>query len=169
MDPAILLVAGLAVILLLQFMRVRRQQRDVRATRSALEVGAEVLTASGMIGTVVEATGATVVLAGEDGQRTRWVTGAVVRVLPDTDPVSSRYEVPGDLPGDAPGAADELLTDPASPGPSSDGVRPGVVDLGKAPRDGKSPRDSTGSGNSTGSDDDPGPRDDTAAGTTTKD
>ena len=155
MDPAILLVVGLAVILLLQFMRVRRQQRDVRATRSALEVGAEVLTASGMVGTVVETAGATVVLAGEDGQRTRWVTGAVVRVLPDTDPVSSRYEVPGVLPGDA----DELLTDPAatSAGPSSEGVRPGVVDLGKAPRD------------STGSDRDPGPRDDTAAGTTTKD
>jgi len=152
-DPAILLVAGLAVILLLQFMRVRRQQREVRATRSALEVGAEVLTASGMVGTVVEATGATVVLAGEDGQRTRWVTGAVVRVLPDTDPVSSRYVVPGDLASDADGPP----TDPASVGPSSDGSRPAGVDLGKGPRD------------SRGSDQAPGPRDDTDPGTTTKD
>lgn len=151
MDPAILLVAGLAVILLLQFTRVRRQQREVRATQSALDVGAEVLTASGMVGTVVEISGATVVLAGEDGQRTRWVTGAVVRVLPDTDPVSSRYGAPGDVPGDA----DEPSTDPALAGPSSDGARPGVVDLGKGPR-------------SMGSDGDPGPRDDTAAGTTTK-
>ena len=94
MDPALLLVAGLAIILLLQFSRVRRQQRTARATRSALEVGAEVLTASGMLGTVVATTDATVTLAGEDGQRTRWVSGAVVRVLADTDPASSRYTVP---------------------------------------------------------------------------
>ena len=69
MDPALLLVAGLAIILLLQFSRVRRQQREVRATQAAVEVGAEVLTASGMIGTVVETTGATVTLAGADGSR----------------------------------------------------------------------------------------------------
>jgi len=112
-DPATLLIAGLAVILLLQIRRVRRQQRDVRATRSALEVGAEVLTASGMIGTVVEAAGATIVLAGEDGQRTRWVAGAVVRVLPDTDPMSSRYELPGDLghgPDDSTGSEDRTAS-----------------------------------------------------------
>lgn len=94
MDPALLLVAGLAFILLLQFSRVRRQQREVRATQAALEVGAEVLTASGMIATVVDVTGATVILAGEDGHRTRWVSGAVVRVLAETDPASSRFRDP---------------------------------------------------------------------------
>ena len=120
MDPALLLVAGLALILLLQFSRVRRQQREVRATQSALQVGAEVLTASGMIGTVVESSGATVTLAAEDGQRTRWIAGAVVRVLADTDPASSRYR-------------DPTVTDPAVTGPAAPG--PGVVDLDKSPRE----------------------------------
>ena len=141
MDPSILLVAGLAVILLLQFLRVRRQQREARSTRDALEVGAEVLTASGMVGTVVEASGATVVLAGEDGQRTRWVAGAVVRVLTDTDPVSSRYR--------APDAASEQGGRPAG--------SPGTVDLRKAPGD-----DTVAPG-------DADHRGDTAAGTPTKD
>lgn len=105
MDPALLLVAGLAVILLLQFNRVRRQQRDVRATQAAIEVGAEVLTAAGMIGTVVETGRGTVTLRSEDGQRTRWVTGAVVRVLPETDPASSRYRDP---------SGDDAATDPTT-------------------------------------------------------
>ena len=116
MDPALLLVAGLAIILLLQFSRVRRQQREVRATQAAVEVGAEVLTASGMIGTVVETTGATVTLAGADGSLTRWVTGAVVRVLPDTDPASSRYRDPTTLDPDAGGTT--LGPDDDAPGPS---------------------------------------------------
>lgn len=111
MDPALLLVAGLAIILLLQFSRIRRQQRDAKATQAAVQVGAEVLTASGMIGTVVETTGASVTLAGEDGQRTRWVTAAVVRVLPDTDPASSRYQDPA-APG--PGATDPAVADPVT-------------------------------------------------------
>ena len=143
MDPAILLVAGLAVILLLQFTRVRRQQREVRATQSALEVGAEVLTASGMVGTVVESTGATVVLAGEDGQRTRWVTGAVVRVLVDTDPVSSRFRATDDL-------GSTGVASPDAPVPP-DAAGPGVVDLDKGRRDV------------------PDTRGDDATGTTTKD
>ena len=50
MDPALILLAGLAVILLLQFSRVSRQRREVRETQSALAVGRRVLTAAGMIG-----------------------------------------------------------------------------------------------------------------------
>lgn len=121
MDPALLLVAGLAVILLLQFNRVRRQQRDVRTTQAAIEVGAEVLTAAGMIGTVVETSGSTVTLRGEDGQRTRWLAAAVVRVLPETDPASSRYRDPSD---------DDDVADPTT-GPA----RPGVDDDNPRPQD----------------------------------
>ena len=91
MDPALLLVAGLAVILLLQFSRVRRQQRDSKATQAGIEVGAEVLTAAGMVGTVVSFDDATVTLRGEDAHTSRWVRAAVVRVLADTDPASSRH------------------------------------------------------------------------------
>ena len=128
MDPALLLVAGLAVILLLQFSRVRRQQREVKATQSAVAVGAEVLTAAGMVGTVVEADGATVVLAGEDGQRTRWVTAAVVRVLGPDDPASSSYVPPAATP-----SATDVGTD-ADGGPTTGTGRPDAVDGDGNPR-----------------------------------
>jgi preprotein translocase subunit YajC len=82
-DPALILLLGLAVILVLQFTRISRQRREVRETQLALEVGRKVLTAAGMIGTVVEVAEDTVVLQGEDGHRTRWVRGSVVRVVPD--------------------------------------------------------------------------------------
>lgn len=101
MDPALLLVAGLAVILLLQFSRVRRQQRQVRETQAGIEVGAEVLTAAGMVGTVVVADDATVTLQGEDGTRTRWVRAAIVRVLGADEPASSRYAPPATTETDA--------------------------------------------------------------------
>jgi len=94
-DPlSLLLVGGLVLILVLQFNRVRKQQREARDTRSALEVGSEVLTAAGMVATVATVDEATVTLRGADGHLTRWVKGAVVRVLPDSDPVSSRYQPP---------------------------------------------------------------------------
>lgn len=133
MDPALLLVAGLAVILLLQFSRVRRQQREVRATQSAVAVGAEVLTASGMVGTVVEATGATVVLAGEDGQRTRWVTAAVVRVLGPDDPASASYVPPAPATPGSTDAATDAGTD-AGADPTTGTGRPDAVDGDGHPR-----------------------------------
>lgn len=95
MDPfSLLLVGGLALILIVQFSRVRRQQRAVRETQAGVEVGTEVLTAAGMIATVVAVGEATVTLRGPDGDLSRWVKGAVIRVLPDTDPASSRYQAP---------------------------------------------------------------------------
>ncbi|WP_336923176.1 preprotein translocase subunit YajC [Aquipuribacter sp. SD81] len=105
MDPALILLAGLALILILQFSRVSRQRREVRATQDSLAVGREVLTAAGMIGTVAAVTEDTVTLVGEDGQRTRWVKGSVVRVLPVPDAAGD------DATPDAPGAGPE---DPAT-------------------------------------------------------
>lgn len=105
MDPALLLLVGLAVILLLQFNRVRRQQRDVRETQSELEVGRRVLTAAGMIGVVVEVDGDEVVLASEGEHHTRWVRSAVVRVLPVAgadDEVLPDEPAPGEQPGTDP-------------------------------------------------------------------
>lgn len=81
MDPALILLAGLAVVLILQVTRVGRQRKDIRETQASLEVGVEVLTAAGMIGTVAEVSDDTVTLVSDDGHRTRWVRGSVVRVL----------------------------------------------------------------------------------------
>ena len=56
-------------------------------------------------------------LAGQDGQRTRWVTGAVVRVLPDSDPLSSRFRDPAAAdPGTVPGTAGGAVPDGAPTG-----------------------------------------------------
>lgn len=95
MDPvSLLLVGGLVLILVMQFSRVRKQQQAVKQTQAQLEVGVDVLTAAGLVATVVSVDEATVTLRGPDGGLSRWVTGAVVRVLPDTDPASSRYQAP---------------------------------------------------------------------------
>ncbi|MFC5382466.1 preprotein translocase subunit YajC [Aquipuribacter nitratireducens] len=92
MDPALILLLGLAVILVLQFSRFSRQRREVRDVQSSLAVGRKVLTASGMLGTVAALTDDTVTLASEDGHRTEWVRGSVVRVVPD----QPAAETPGD-------------------------------------------------------------------------
>ena len=95
MDPfSLLLLGGLALLLVWQFSRVRKQQAAVRETRQGLVEGAEVLTAAGMLATVVSVQDTTVTLRGEDGNLTRWLTQAVVRVVPDSDPASSRYRPP---------------------------------------------------------------------------
>lgn len=100
MDPALLLLAGLAVILLLQFRRARTQQRRVRETQDGLEVGRRVLTAAGMIGTVVEIGDEEVTLASETGDHTLWVRTAVVRVLPETVEATGSTGTPEPDPND---------------------------------------------------------------------
>lgn len=93
MDPlSLLLLVGVAGLLLLQVSRVRRQQREVQAVQAGMTVGAEVLTAAGMVATVSALDESTVTLRSADGHETRWVRGAVVRVVPETDPTSSRYD-----------------------------------------------------------------------------
>ncbi|MGJ7442718.1 preprotein translocase subunit YajC [Aquipuribacter sp. MA13-6] len=120
MDPvSLLLVGGLVLILVMQFSRVRKQQQAVKQTQAGLEVGVDVLTAAGMVATVVTVDEATITLRGPDGNLSRWVKGAVVRVLPDTDPASSRYQAPA-------------TTDPTDP----TGTGTGTTDTGAVDDDG---------------------------------
>jgi preprotein translocase subunit YajC len=106
-EPALILLAGLAFILILQFSRISRQRREVRDTQASLDVGREVLTAAGMIGTVAEVTEDTVTLVSEDGHRTRWVKASVVRIMPSAQ-------------ADSPGADDN----PDAPGPQDPAAGP---------------------------------------------
>ncbi|WP_380168298.1 preprotein translocase subunit YajC [Jannaschia sp. R86511] len=119
MDPvSLLLVGGLALILVMQFSRVRKQQRVVKETQAAVEVGADVLTAAGMVATVVSVDDATLTLRGPDGTLSRWVRGAVIRVLPDTDPASSRYQAPaGTTAGTEPATPTDAVDDDGNPRP----------------------------------------------------
>lgn len=83
MDPGSLLL--LAVTLGLVFMivsRGRRQQREVQAVQAALVPGVEVMTSSGLQGTLVELTDdGTAVLEVAPGVTTRWDRRAVARVI----------------------------------------------------------------------------------------
>lgn len=75
------LILGLAV-LAFWFMsrRTRKQQAAQREFRNDLAPGDEVMTASGMIGTVVEVSGDRVTLEAEPGgSRTQWVLAAIAK------------------------------------------------------------------------------------------
>lgn len=122
MDPALLLLLALAVVLVLQFTRVRRQQRAVRDTQSGIEVGVEVLTSAGMVGTISEMDDVTVTLLGLDGSRTRWVRAAVVKVVSPDEPASSRYVPP--VVTDADPDSGTTAPDPAT----GDGTPPRPID-----------------------------------------
>lgn len=82
---------------LMWFLLVRPQQQRVRAQRallSALTVGDEVVTAGGIIGTVVALDGDTVTLAVGEGSTLRVVRPAISRRLPPPEPVVDLPEDP---------------------------------------------------------------------------
>lgn len=83
MDPGSLLL--LVVTLGLVFMivsRGRKQQREVQAVQAALAPGVEVMTSSGLQGTLVELTDdGTAVIEVAPGVTTRWDRRAVARVI----------------------------------------------------------------------------------------
>jgi len=104
--------------------RSRKQQAKANEFRNSLKAGDEVMTGSGMVGTVVTVEGDHVTLASPSGHQTTWVRAAIARVIEPTEPVPDAdddadddwsredIEVPDDLssledkPADPP-AADE--------------------------------------------------------------
>lgn len=57
----------------------RKQQRAQQEFRSTIQPGDEVMTASGMIGVVVEVAEDTITLESAPGSRTRWVRAAIAK------------------------------------------------------------------------------------------
>lgn len=57
----------------------RKQQREQAEFRNTLQPGDEVMTASGMIGVVVEVDDDTITLESAPGSRTRWVRAAIAK------------------------------------------------------------------------------------------
>ncbi len=88
--------------------RTRKQQRAQQEFRNTLEAGDEVMTASGMIGTVVEIEDDAITLESEPGGgRTRWVRAAIAKKI--EPPVVDEDEV-DDVDDDA-DLSDEDLTE----------------------------------------------------------
>ncbi|ROS74580.1 preprotein translocase subunit YajC [Cellulomonas sp. PhB143] len=97
MDPTFVIFAVLAIgLLFFMSSRTRKQQRTQADFRSTLTEGVEVMTASGMFGTIVEIDEESDVITLEaepGGSRTRWLRAAIskrvdppVELEPETDP-----------------------------------------------------------------------------------
>jgi preprotein translocase subunit YajC len=71
----------MVALLVFMFSRTRKQQRAQQQMQGGVAPGAEVMTTSGMFGTVVSVDGDEVVLEIAPGLRTRWTRRAVARVV----------------------------------------------------------------------------------------
>lgn len=59
--------------------RTRKQQREMMDLRNTLQVGDEVMTGSGLFGTVTAVEGDVVTLESTPGSQTRWLKAAIAR------------------------------------------------------------------------------------------
>lgn len=65
--------------------RNRKQQRAAADFRANLAVGQEVMTGSGLFGTIVAVDGDTITLESTPGNHTRWIRAAIAKVVPVAD------------------------------------------------------------------------------------
>ena len=82
MDPTFLIFA-LGAIALLWFMssRTRKQQQKASQFRDSLTAGQEVMTGSGLFGTVVDVEGDVVTLETSPGVTSRWLKPAIAKLV----------------------------------------------------------------------------------------
>lgn len=120
MDPSIIILfVVLAALMFFMSSRTRKQQKQQAEFRSALAPGQEVMTGSGMVGTIVEIDDAadTITIETTPGTQTRWLRAAIakrvdapveVEETDDTEatddagsitPADGNVEVPDDLSG----------------------------------------------------------------------
>lgn len=79
MDPLIILFAALLVFMLFSSRRTRRRQQERATFQDELFPGQEVVTASGLLGTVTRVDGDIVTLEHAPGSVTTWLRAAIVR------------------------------------------------------------------------------------------
>ena len=82
MDPSFIIIIALAFgAMWLMSSRTRKQQRVAGDFRANLEVGNEVMTGSGLFGTIVEIDGDTITLESTPGNETRWIRAAIAKIV----------------------------------------------------------------------------------------
>jgi preprotein translocase subunit YajC len=84
----------MAALLVFMFSRTRKQQKAQQQMQNDIGPGSEVMTTSGLFGTVVERTEDAVVIEIAPGLTTRWTPRAVARVVTPAAPVEPSPEVP---------------------------------------------------------------------------
>jgi preprotein translocase subunit YajC len=65
--------------------RTRKQQRQAADFRANLEVGQEVMTGSGLYGTIVAVDGDVITLESMPGSQSRWIRAAIAKLVPPAD------------------------------------------------------------------------------------
>lgn len=65
--------------------RNRKQQRQAADFRANLEIGQEVMTGSGLYGTIVDVEGDTITLESTPGNHTRWIRAAIAQAVTPVD------------------------------------------------------------------------------------
>jgi len=83
MDPSFIIIIVLAFgAMWFMSNRTRKQQRAAGDFRANLEVGQEVMTGSGLFGTIVAVDGDEITLESTPGNQTRWIRAAVSKLVP---------------------------------------------------------------------------------------
>lgn len=116
----LLVFMGLAIVAML-FMSSRAKKRQAAATafRDDLRPGQEVMTTSGMFGTVLEVEGDKVTLATSGGQESQWLLAAIAKLV--EEPVAET-DAETDVVEDEALPPTDLGTDPTIP-PRDDTAR----------------------------------------------
>lgn len=81
MDPMIIILVLAFGAMWFMTNRGRKQQRQAGDFRANLEVGQEIMTGSGLYGTIVGIDGDTITLESTPGNRTRWIRAAVSKLV----------------------------------------------------------------------------------------
>jgi preprotein translocase subunit YajC len=96
--------------------RTPRKQKDAQSFRANLTPGQDVMTASGMLGRIVEVDGDEITIESTPGTRSRWVRAAIAKVVEpaaatDAPAVTAASETEGDdvleVPDDLSGLTDD--------------------------------------------------------------
>jgi preprotein translocase subunit YajC len=112
--------------------RTRKQQRAAADFRANLEVGQEVMTGSGLYGTIVDVDGDVITLESMPGSQSRWIRAAIAKLVPPADETladdddaveddETEYDPEYDAEYDE--TADDVVHDDADAAPTHEGVR----------------------------------------------
>ena len=85
MDPFLIILVLAFGAMWLMTSRTRKQQRRAADFRANLEVGQEVMTGSGLYGTIVAVDGDVITLESMPGSQSRWIRAAIAKLVPPAD------------------------------------------------------------------------------------
>lgn len=110
MELIIILVIGVAAMWFMSS-RARKQQREAMSFRDTLQPGQEVMTGSGLFGTVVAVEGDVVTLESTPGNQSRWLKAAIAKLVDPPVEETDEDEDAEEIEGDEFDATDRPLTD----------------------------------------------------------